>query len=180
MSCRLIRVFLFFLFLGVSIISFSQSKKIESQSAIRHDIFNKELINCIDINYYVSYKLEGKHILIYKDSIVLENSKFDYKSNSDIINKRVILDADTLDYLTEIIYFYFISENSFIKTNLIEDEYNKTNNYEISHSDAPSLKVSIAKYDWIYTESVSIELTKGNFIFEDKFNKFISYIDKLR
>jgi hypothetical protein len=163
-----------------SVNSFSQSKKIEFKNTIRYNVFNKKLINCIDINYYVSYKLEGKHILIYEDSIVLENSKFDYKSKSEIINKRVILDADTIDYLTEVIYFYFISKNSFIKTNLIEDEYNKTNDYEISHSDGPSLKVSIVKYDWIYTEDIYIELTKGNFIFEDKFNDFVLYIDKMR
>lgn len=152
MSYKIIKLVIFSIFLGVSINSFSQSKKIEFKNTIRYNVFNKKLINCIDINY----KLEGKHILIYEDSIVLENSKFDSKSKSEIINKRVILDADTIDYLTEVIYFYFISKNSFIKTNLIEDEYNKTNDYEISHSDGPSLKVSIVKYDWIYTEDIYI------------------------
>ncbi len=172
-----IKILVVFLFGILSIDLYSQNINADSLNVLKNDIFQDKQINYIEITYYIPYKLDKRKILIYEDSLIYVSEKNDIKSNKKITNRVVILDKKTRDYLLEVVDFYFICNNNIIKKNLIEESFKKDKDYSVNHSDGPTLKIEISRYNWIIITSFFIELTKGNFIFEDKFQEFISLID---
>ncbi len=176
MNNIVIKIIVAFLLGIISLDLFSQDTNADSINARKNYIFQEKQVDLINITYYIPNKLDKRKILIYEDSIIYFSELNDIKSNKITANRIVILEEKIRDYLLEVIDYYFLKGNSIIKTNLIEENYKKDKEYIINHSDAPTFKIEISRYNWIIENSFFIELTEGNFMFEDKFNDFISFI----